>query len=114
MLTMLELKGFERTYLRGLAHNLKPVVQIGKGGITDEVTASINEALAARELIKVKFIDFKEEKKAISKEIEENTKSEMVGMIGNIAIFFREHADYAKRKIKLPQKGKPREQRKPK
>ena len=109
---MLKLKGFERKYLRGLAHNIKQVVQIGKSGVTDEVTTSINEALAARELIKVKFNDFKEEKKAISKEIEEITKSEMVGMIGNIAIFFREHADDAKRKIRLPQKGKPRELRK--
>jgi RNA-binding protein len=112
MLNMRNLKGFERTYLRGLAHNIKPVVQIGKSGITNEVTASINEALAARELIKVKFIDFKEDKKAISEKIEEVTRSVMAGMIGNTAIFFREHPDEAKRKIRLPVKERAREIRK--
>jgi RNA-binding protein len=103
---MRKLKGFERTYLRGLAHSLRPVVQVGKSGLSGEVMASIDEALTARELIKIKFNEFKEEKKAISKEIEETTKSEMVGMIGNIAVFFREHQDEAKRRIRLPAKGK--------
>jgi RNA-binding protein len=103
---MRKLKGFERTYLRGLAHSLKPVVQIGKSGLSGEVMVSIDEALTGRELIKIKFNEFKEEKKALSKAIEESVKSEMVGMIGNIAVFFREHPDEAKRRIRLPVKGK--------
>ncbi len=103
---MRKLKGFERTYLRGLAHSLRPVVQVGRGGLSGEVMASIDEALAARELIKIKFNEFKEEKKAFSKEIEEATKSEMVGMIGNTAVFFREHPDEAKRRVRLPARGK--------
>ncbi len=103
---MQKLKGFERTYLRGLAHSLKPVVQIGKSGLKNEVVESIQEAFSARELIKIKFNEFKEEKKALSKEIEEITGSEMVGMIGNIAIFFKENEDEAKRRIKLPVKGR--------
>jgi RNA-binding protein len=103
---MQKLKGFERTYLRGLAHSLKPVVQIGKSGLKNEVVESIEEAFSARELIKIKFNEFKEEKKTISKEIEDATGSEMVGMIGNIAIFFKENADATKRRIKLPVKGK--------
>jgi RNA-binding protein len=103
---MRNLKGFERTYLRGLAHSLKPVVQIGKSGLKYEVVESIEEAFSARELIKIKFNEFKEEKKTISKEIEEKTGSEMVGMIGNIAIFFKENEDETKRRIKLPVKGK--------
>jgi RNA-binding protein len=110
---MQKLKGFERTYLRGLAHSLKPVVQIGKSGLKKEVVDSIEEAFSARELIKIKFNEFKEEKKALSREIEEMTRSEMVGMIGNIAIFFKENADETKRRIKLPVKGKPGGIRKP-
>ncbi|HEY9161175.1 MAG TPA: YhbY family RNA-binding protein [Desulfomonilia bacterium] len=101
---MRKLKGFERTYLRGLAHSLKPVVQIGKNGLKNEVVGSIEEAFSTRELIKIKFNEFKEEKKTISKEIEEITGSEMVGMIGNIAIFFKENDDETKRRIKLPAK----------
>jgi RNA-binding protein len=106
---MRKLKGFERTHLRGLAHKLKPVIQIGKNGLTEEVVQSICDALAARELIKVKFNEFKEEKKPISTEIEMKAKCEMVGMIGNVSIFFREQPDEAKRRIKLPVKGRKRE-----
>ena len=103
---MHKLKGFERTYLRGLAHGIKPVVQIGKGGLTDEVIASIREALAARELIKIKFNEHKEEKKELAGQIEEVTDSEMAGMVGNVAIFFKENDDTAKRKVKLLVKDK--------
>jgi len=103
---MRKLKGFERTYLRGLAHSIKPVVQIGKSGLSDEVTASIKEALAARELIKIKFNEYKEEKKQLAAEIEKVTASEMAGMVGNVAIFYKENDDTAKRKIKLPVKDK--------
>lgn len=100
--TMKKLKGSVRTYLRGLAHHLKPVVQLGKLGMTDSFIESVNQALDAHELIKLKFTSFKEQKKVLAKEIEEKTRSEMVGLIGNIAIFYREHHDKEKRKIHIP------------
>jgi RNA-binding protein len=99
------LKGFQRTYLRGLAHSLRPVIQVGKSGITPELLKAVDEALDAHELIKVKFMDFKEDRKALSKVIGEKTSSEVVGLIGNIAIFYREQPDKDKRKIVLPSKG---------
>jgi RNA-binding protein len=99
-----QLKGFQRTYLRSLAHDLSPVVFIGQNGITEAVERSINEALDAHELIKLKFIEFKkkEQKDQISKGIEERTGCEMVGMIGHIAIFYRRNKDAKKRKIRVP------------
>jgi RNA-binding protein len=99
-----QLKGFQRTYLRSLAHDLDPVVFIGQNGITEAVERSINEALDAHELIKLKFLEFKkkEQKDQISKGIEERTKSQMVGMIGHIAIFYRRHKEAKKRKIRVP------------
>ena len=56
------------------------------------------------ELIKVKFIDFKEkdQKKAVAKTIEKETASELVGMIGHVAIFYRQQKDLEKRKIEVP------------
>mgnify|MGYP001331306714 CR=1 FL=1 len=101
---MEKLKGSQRKYLRGLAHSLKPVVLIGKQGLAGSVVAAINEALDAHELIKVRFIDFKEreEKEEISSEIEAATTSSCVGMIGHHSIFYRQHRDPKKRKITLP------------
>ena len=97
-----QLKGSARTYLRGLAHHLKPVVYLGKQGVTDGFIESVNQALDTHELIKLKFNSFKEERKTLAKDIEARTNSEMVGMIGHIAIYYREQHDADKRKIQIP------------
>lgn len=99
------LKGFQRKYLRGLAHGLRPVVQVGKNGITPELIKAVDEALEAHELIKVKFVEFKEERKALSEEIGEKTSSEPVGLIGNVVVFYRERPDKDRREILLPSRG---------
>jgi RNA-binding protein len=103
---MKNLKGFQKKYLRGRAHKLKPTVFIGQKGITENVIRSTDEALNAHELIKVKFIDFKEkrQKAELSDILSERTNCQAVGMIGHIAIFFRPHEDPEKRKIRLPVK----------
>jgi RNA-binding protein len=97
-----KLKGAQRKYLRSQAHHLKPLVIIGAKGMTDQLIGSVDFALKDHELIKVKFGEFKEEKKGISVQIAQATKSEMIGIIGNIAIFYRQNPDPEKRKIKMP------------
>ena len=99
---MEQLKGSQRKYLRSQAHHLKPLVIIGRNGINEQVIGSVDLALKDHELIKVKFGEFKEAKKEISAEIAQATKSELVGIIGNIAIFYRQHPQTEKRKIKIP------------
>ena len=99
---MEKLKGADRKYLRSVAHELKPLVQVGKSGVTEGLLASLNEALDQHELVKVRFLEFKDEKKALAVEIAERSASEQVGMIGHIAMFYREQEDPEKRKIKLP------------
>jgi len=91
----------QKRKLKSLAHHLKPVVYIGRNGITDTVIEAADKALSAHELIKVKFIDFKDEKKSIIRNIAENTDSVFIGIIGNIAILFRQNSDVAKRRIVL-------------
>jgi len=97
-----QLSGTQRKYLRGLAHKLRPVIQVGKNGISTELIKAVDEALNTHELIKVKFVDFKEDRKEFSQEIAERTSSETAGLIGNVAIFYRQQPDKEKRKITLP------------
>jgi RNA-binding protein len=99
---MEKLKGSQKKYLRAQAHHLKPLVIIGAKGLTTQLVSSVDSTLKDHELIKVKFGDFKETKKEISQEIADKTKSELIGLIGNIAIFYRQHPEAEKRKIKIP------------
>jgi len=102
-----KLEGFQRKYLRGLAHKMKPVVFVGHKRLTETLNRSINDALTAHELIKLKFIDFKEkeDKKEITEIIEKTHDCELVGMIGHTAIFYRRHPDEEKRKITVPSRS---------
>ena len=100
---MEQLKGSQRKYLRSQAHHLKPLVIMGRNGINQQVIGSVDLALKDHELIKVKFGEFKEAKKEMSGEIANATKSEVVGIIGNIAILYRQHPQTEKRKIKIQQ-----------
>jgi len=101
-----ELKGFQKKYLRGLAHKLQPVVYIGQKGVTDAVCDSLEEALNSHELIKVKFIENKEKavKKEICAQLELRSHAALAGLIGHVAILYRPHPDTDKRKISLPQR----------
>ena len=101
-----KLKGFQKKYLRGLAHNLKPVVLIGQKGLTDELFKSADQALEKHELIKIKFNDFKEkdQKAEITETLCKMTKAEVAGTIGHMAILYRNQKDPDKKKIFLPQK----------
>ncbi len=99
---MTKLTGKARKFLRGEAHHLDPVAKIGKNGVTPAVIEAIDQNLKDHELIKVKFIDFKDSKDEICETIMEETKCEQVGLIGNIAIFFRQNEDPDERRIKLP------------
>ncbi len=104
---MSRLKGYQKTYLKGLAHKLKPVVFVGQKGATDEMVAAVNEALDSHELIKLKFVDFKEkkDKQRILRIVEQRSGCELVTMIGHTAIYYRPHSDPEKRKIKIPERS---------
>ena len=97
-----KLKGSQKKCLRSQAHHLKPLVIIGAKGLTEQLIGSVDLALKDHELIKVKFGEFKEEKKEISAQIAQVTKSELIGLIGNVAIFYRQQQEPEKRKIKIP------------
>ena len=101
---MKKITSTQAKYLRGIAHGLKPVVYVGQKGVTDALISSTEEAFDRHELIKIKFIDFKEKKQKtdIARALESRTGSHLAGIIGHIAILYRQHPDAKKRKIILP------------
>lgn len=97
------LKGNQRRYLKSQAHNLDPVVMIGKNGLADSVIEKIDASLNAHELIKIRFLDYdRDDIKEMCEEIAEKLSAEFCGKIGHVGIFYRQQEDEEKRSIRLP------------
>lgn len=98
----MNLSNKQNQYLKGLAHPLKPVVQLGNNGLTEGVLAEIENALNFHELIKVKVpSDDKEEKQMIMDAIIGETKAVKVQAIGHILVLYRQSDE---RKISVPKR----------
>lgn len=97
----MNLTSAQRKRLRGLAHDLKPLVQLGKSGLTAGVLAEIDRALDDHELIKVRFLAGKEAKEALVGEIVARLGCSEAGRIGHVSILYRRQRDPEKRRIPL-------------
>jgi len=95
------LTGKQKAKLKGKAHGLKPVIQVGKAGVEEPQLISIKRALHEHELIKIKFLDYKDHKQEISENIARATGSEVVDIIGNVLILYWENMDRGRRKIRI-------------
>ncbi len=85
------LTGKQRSYLKGLANSLEPIMQIGKGGVTENVLKQIDDALNARELIKIKILNNSMlSAKDTANEIAESLRAEYVQSIGNKFVLYKE------------------------
>ncbi len=87
--SMIELTSKQRKFFEKEAHSLSPVVIVGGAGVSDGVIGMVNETLEAHELIKVKFNEYKEDKRELSEKIAAETNAVLVRLIGNMAIFYR-------------------------
>ena len=83
----MKLSSKERNYLRKLAHDIEPVVRIGKQGLNETVLDSINKAITKQELIKIKILSNSDEiiTRDLQKEIEEYAKCVAVYDIGPVS-----------------------------
>ena len=80
----------QKRYLKGLAHDKKPVVMIGNKGLTDSVLVEIDKALDQHELIKVRVSgQERAERVFMINDIAVKTKSDLVMIIGHIGAFYR-------------------------
>lgn len=82
-----------------MAHGIKPLIHVGRRGLTDELLEELSRTLDSHELVKIRFSDFKDDKKELCAVIEERLSAENVGIIGHNAIFYRQQEDPEKRKI---------------
>ncbi|NMH58583.1 ribosome assembly RNA-binding protein YhbY [Alteromonas ponticola] len=90
----------QKQFLKGLAHSLKPVVQLGANGLTEGVVAEIENALSHHELIKVKVpSDDREEKALIMDAIVRETQAVKLQVIGHTLVLYRPSEE---KKIQLP------------
>jgi len=99
------LRSSDRKYLRGLAHDLDPVVRVGGAGLTASVLRAIDDALDRHELVKIKIPAEREERKAIAAEASRATGSELAGQVGQVAILYRPAREEEARRITLPSAG---------
>ena len=101
-MTSEQLTGKQKSHLRGLAHSLDPVVQVGKDGLTKDVTAAIERALLDHELIKVKVLESSplDRHECAVAIVEALPRTALAGEIGRIVILYRRHPE--KPVIKLP------------
>ena len=92
----------QRAYLKSLAMNLDPIFQIGKNSLTPELTAAVQEALDARELIKISVLqNCLDDPRELAELLSERTRSQIVQVIGKKIVLYREGKD-DKKKIVLP------------
>lgn len=84
------LTGKQKRYLRSIAVNEKAIFQIGKDGLNDNLYTSLNEALKARELVKISILKTCDiDINVIAIELVENTNSELVQKIGKTLILYK-------------------------
>ena len=90
----------QRAFLNSQANILKPIIQIGKNGLNDQIKTSVRQALDARELIKVTLLQNTDENiHEVAEILEEEIGVETVQKIGRILILFKQSSKKENRKI---------------
>ncbi len=91
----------QRSYLKGLAMNIDPVFQIGKSGLTPEVSEAVREAFNTRELVKIAVLkNCFEDPRQMAQMLADRTGSQVVQVIGKKIVLYKENKDH--KKIELP------------
>jgi len=86
---MISLTNAEIRTFKAQAQRLKAILEIGKEGISPKFLAALDAALTQHQLVKVKFGQFKEEKKTLSPQLAEKTNSFLVTRVGNVVVLYR-------------------------
>jgi RNA-binding protein len=74
---------------KAAAQSLEPMLKVGKAGLSEGFIRSVDAALAQHELVKIKFAEFKAEKKELAPQLAEKTASHLVMRVGNVMVLHR-------------------------
>jgi RNA-binding protein len=103
---LLVLTGRQRTFLRGLAHDINPLMQLGKDGTKPALLAELDRTLDAHELIKVRVLrECPDDLDTLESVIESELKANVVGKLGRVFVLYRRNPE--KPRIVLPNVKKP-------
>ncbi|MCM3716903.1 ribosome assembly RNA-binding protein YhbY [Fictibacillus phosphorivorans] len=95
------LTGKQKRFLRSKAHHIQPIFQVGKGGVNENLIKQVEDALEARELIKVSVLqNCEEDKDTVAEELSTGSKAELVQVIGSTIVLYKESVN--QKRIELP------------
>ncbi|ANX12987.1 RNA-binding protein [Fictibacillus arsenicus] len=95
------LTGKQKRFLRSKAHHIQPIFQVGKGGVNSNLVKQVEEALEARELIKVSVLqNCEDDKDTVAEELSTGSKAELVQVIGSTIVLYKESKN--QKRIELP------------
>jgi RNA-binding protein len=84
-----ELSNREVRGLKARAQLLKPMLKVGKDGLSPAFLKAVDDALAHHELVKVKFDEFKEQKKELGPKLAESSSANLIMQVGHVVVLFR-------------------------
>jgi RNA-binding protein len=91
----------QRSYLRGLSNTVDAIFQVGKSGVTPEITNAVDDALEARELVKISVLNnCMMDSREVADILHERTRSDVVQVIGKKLVLYRTSKE--NKKIQLP------------
>ena len=85
----------EKRALKSRAQLLPPALHLGRAGASEAFLKNLDEALQRHELVKIKFSHHKDKKKTLAPQIAEQTRSELLMRVGNVAVYFRPRVEKA-------------------
>lgn len=99
------INGKQRALLRKLGHDMQPIIQIGKEGMTDQVISAIDEALEKREILKIAILETAMlDTRETCNEAAKRLDAEPVQAIGNKFVLYRRSSNEKNRRIELPKR----------
>jgi len=87
-----QVAGRELRELKAKAQRLKPLVKLGKEGLSESFLRGLDQALSDHELVKVKFEEFKDQKKELAPALAARARAQIIMRVGNVVVLFRRRA----------------------